>query len=178
MTGLLLGAVFLVWLAACAWAAHWIRKRLPHRWRIPITEFLIFGLLLPLPLIDEIVGGVQFARLCRLHDAIQVNKDTAKGRTAYLLDQRDMWLNNSAVPIRLQKWTFVDVTTREILVEWRELYASGGHLIHMLKISEGNVPLTFSGFCAPGGQVDPIKLFSEIGIKQVERSSILKGEKK
>jgi hypothetical protein len=175
MTGLFLIAVGLGWLGICIWLTGTIPDRLPNKWR-PAATLLIFALLLPLPLLDEIVGSRQFAELCKRNDTVQVDRGRAKGKIVYLLDQSDTWVEGVALPIRSQKWTFVDSTTREPVVEWKQLYATGGVLIRTLQISEGNVPLTFKGSCAPGGLVDTVRLFHQLGVIQVQRSTIDKGE--
>ena len=178
MTGILLLFVVGIWLTVVVWLSKIISIKVPNASLRSPVGVLIFAVLLPLPLIDEIVGGRQFAELCKRHDAVQVDRERANGKTVYFLDQPDRWIENLAIPVRLQKWTYVDVATRETVVEWHELYALGGYLIRSLKISEGNVPLTFKGSCAPGGGVDSIQLFKKLGVIQVQRSTIDKAEKK
>lgn len=178
MTGIYLLFAAAIWVVFVIWLSKIVTGKLSKAtWRIPIAV-VIFAALLPLPLIDDIVGGKQFLELCKQYDAVQVDRERARGRTVYLLDQPDRWIEGLAVPIRSQKWTFVDVATHETVIEWHELYALGGYLIRSLKISEGNVPLTFKGSCAPGGGVNSIQLLKKLGVIQVQRSTIDKAEKK
>ena len=178
MTGLLLIAAAVIWLAICVWLIRAIGKFMPKKWWSAVVKLSVIALLLLLPLIDEIVGARQFAELCKRHDAVQVDRERANGKTVYLLDQPDRWIEKLAIPVRSQKWTYVDVATRETVVEWHELYAAGGYLVRLLKISEGNVPLTFKGSCAPESGVDSIQLFKKLGVVQVQQSTIDKAEKK
>ena len=178
MTGLLLLIVAAVWLWVVIWFANKIGRLLPKKWWGLAAKLSVAALLLPLPLIDEIVGGMQFAELCKQHDVIQVDRERAKGKTVYLLDQPSTWIENLAVPVRLQKTTFVDVTTREPVLNYVMVYAEGGKLIHALKISEGDEPMTFKSTCVPNKHLDLFRLFKELNITEVQRSTIEKGEKK
>jgi hypothetical protein len=60
MTGIFLLLVIVTWVAIVIWLSQILTEKLPKAsWRIPIA-ILVFAVLLPLPLIDEIVGGRQF----------------------------------------------------------------------------------------------------------------------
>ena len=62
MGGLILLFVIGFWLAFVIWLSKIITKKLPKKWwRIPIG-ILVFTVLLPLPVLDEIVGGRQFVK--------------------------------------------------------------------------------------------------------------------
>lgn len=178
MTGLLLAVVLLMWLAACVWVAQIAGRRFPKRWWGKAVQILIAVLLMPLPLIDEIVGGVQFDELCKVHNTIQVDRASAKDRTVYLLDQTSTRIGGLAVPVRLQNWTFVDATTREAVLAYVMLYAEGGKLIHAVKFSEGDEPMTFKSSCIPNKHIEQAQLFKDLSIKQVQRSTIDEGKKK
>jgi hypothetical protein len=171
MSGLLFLGVVALWFFAAKWLAQRIGNLLPDRpWRV-VAKVFIFALLLPLPLIDEIVGGWQFKRLCEAN-VVRVNKESARGRTVYLADVQDIGVPKTWIPMVQQHWQFLDAKTNESILSYERFLAIGGVLIRTLSISEGNAPLIFKGTCEPGGVVDPLKLFKELGITQIQRSTL------
>ena len=175
MTGLLLIAVLLIWLAACVWLTQKIGNLLQNRsWRA-VVKFALFAVLLPLPLIDEIIAKPQFEALCKEKAVIVVEPSKAQGRTVYLLDLPTEIAKGVMVPVHAQRWHYVDAKTKEAVVSFSTLQAEGGRLIHALGISETNAPLTFNGYCAPPNRQ---ALFTQLEIRKVERSQIMQGERK
>jgi hypothetical protein len=169
MTGILLLFVMLVWLAVAVWLSTILTKKLPAAtWRISVAA-VIFATLLPLPLIDEIVGGRQFEKLCDENSTIQMNPATAVGRTVYLARTSDIEIKGTWVRVVLKPWRFVDATTGETVVSYNDLIAEGGRLIHLLGISEGGMPLTFKGTCVPANRPGSAETFRPLGITYIER---------
>lgn len=177
MSGLLFLGIIALWFFAAKWLAQRIGTYLPARpWRSAAT-FLIFALLLPLPLIDEIVGGWQFKRLCEAN-AVRVNKETARGRTVYLAEIQDIAVLKTWTPILQQHWRFLDAKTNEPIVSYERYLATGGIFIRSLGVSEGNAPLTFPNYCKPREVVDLLKFFKELEITLIQRSALSKGDMK
>lgn len=172
MTGLFLIPVAIVWLLLALAVTGWVARRFNGRAMKVASCVLSFPLLLAAPLIDELVGRGEFEQLCKDNSTIQVDRSTAGGRTVYLAKTSDVELNGTWVHVVLKPWRFVDARTGETVVSYKTLNAGGGWLIRHLGISEGGVPLTFKGYCDPGGVVDPHKLFSEIGITQIQRANV------
>lgn len=172
MKGLFLLSVAAVWFFFVWRLTVLLTKKMPSGVMTTIAEYLLFAVLLVLPLADEIVGGRQFAQLCKENSKIQVDRVNAAGKTVYLSDLPDIQIKGTWVPIRLQLWRFVDTRTGEPVVSYNILYATGGRLVRTLSIFEGNVPLTFKSSCEPGGRVDSLKLFKELGVTQVQRSTL------
>ena len=161
MGGLILLFVIGLWLAFVIWLSIFITKKLPIAWwRIPVG-ILVSVALLPLPALDEIVGGRQFEKLCEENSTIHVNRATAVGKTVYLAQTSDVEIKGTWVRVVLKPRRFVDATTGETVVSYNRLQAVGGRF---LKISEGHVPLTFNGTCEPGDQYTLEKLFKELNI--------------
>lgn len=172
MTGIYLLGVTAIWIFIVIFLTKIITTKLAGQtWRT-LVRVLIFVVLLPLPLADEIIGGKQFEQLCKENSNIQVDRMKAAGKTVYLADLSDVQIKGTWVPIRLQPWRFVDVTTNEPVVSYNILHATGGRLIRALRISEGDVPLTFKDYCEPGGRVYPLQLFKELEVTQVQRSAL------
>lgn len=83
MIGLYFFFLFGVWTVLIAGFSVLVTKMLPKStWR-SLIGIVVFALLLPLVLIDEMVGKRQFEQLCQENSAIYVAPD-AKGRTVYL----------------------------------------------------------------------------------------------
>lgn len=167
MTGIYLLCVAAIWLAAVIWLSKIITQKLPMTtWRIPVA-MLIFAALLPLPLIDEIVGGRQFERLCKDNSTIQVDRSTAVGTTVYFVPQTDVEIKGTWVRVVLQPRQFVDATTGTLVFSYSTLLAEGGRFIRMLGISEGGMPLTFNGSCRP--KESPKDLLKSLDITALDR---------
>jgi hypothetical protein len=168
MIGLLAISVAIVWLAIALFLAVLMPKRFFNKTWWPLITIMLLVVLIPLPLIDEIIGGVQFKRLCEEHSAIRMNPASAAGRTVYLADLPDVEIKGTWVPVVLTPWQFVDATTREPVVSYDTLHAAGGWLIHAFPLYEGEVPLTFSGFCAPANRPASADAFKRLGINYIE----------
>jgi len=167
MSGLLFFAVVALWLYALKWIVQLIGDRLPaRRWR-PVAKLGIFVLLLPLPLIDEIVGGWQFAQLCKQHNTIQVDREKVRGSTIYYVPTDSIDIKNLWLPVRHQSWKHVYQTTGLMAMRYDTFHATGGRLIRTLRISEGNVPLLFRDSCFP--QEDPVALMKSLNVKTLDR---------
>lgn len=178
MTGILLLFVIVIWLAIVIWLSKIITKKLPTTWwRIPVG-LVIFAVLLPLPLIDEIVGGRQFERLCKENSTIQVDRATAVGKTVYLAQTPDLEIKGTWVRVVIQPRRFVDATTGETVISFNDLIAVGGRFIRTLGISEGSMPLTFKGWCQPGDQYALEKLVKELNITLIRRPEKDNGDSK
>lgn len=178
MTGLLLIFVAVIWLVIALFLIAFIASKIPGRALSLVISIPLFIVLLPMPLMDEIIGGRQFEQLCKENSTIQVDELKAAGKKVYLAELPSIQINDKWVPISLQPWRFLDVTTSETVVSYNTLKATGGIFIRTLGISEGRVPLTFKSFCEPGGVVDPLKLLKELKVTQIQRSTLNLKEKK
>jgi hypothetical protein len=169
MTGLLLLGMAVVWLAVAAFIAVLVFRNLPKRpWRIPFA-LALFLLLIPLPLIDELVGERQFEQLCKVNSAIQIDRTKAARKTIYLADTPDSEVKGTWVRVVMQPRRFVDAATGEPVVSYYRLTAAGGLFVHAFRLSEGRVPLSFKGWCEPGDQHTLKNLFKELEITLIRR---------
>lgn len=169
MSGLLLLAVAVLWLVVATSIAIAVFKRLPERtWRFPVVAILFLALV-PLPLIDEILGKKQFEQLCRENATIQVDRSTAAGRTVYLAEVPFLEATGTWIRVVVRPWRYVDAKTGETVVSYNTVQASGGRFVHALPLSEGRVPLLFRGSCVPADRPASAQDFSELGINYIER---------
>lgn len=151
MTGIFLIVVCLVWLAlvlklAIAIAGHF--KRSVAKLCVGV---LVFVGLLPLPLVDEIVGQGQFDSLCRTGAALSLDEQRIKGRKIKLaFEPANAPVPNIAVSATYTRVIFRDAASGEELGSYSEYVAKGGWLIRALGISESNSPLWISpSYCSP-----------------------------
>ena len=178
MTFFLLLFLAALWIAAAYRIARIATRILPASgWRA-LVGVLLFLVLLPLPLADEIVGKVQFERLCEEDATIHVDRAKAAGRTVYLADLPSTEASGTWLSIVVLPWRFLDAKTNEVVVSYNILRAGGGLFIRTLGITEGGGPLTFRGYCQPKNLVSPDKLLDELKVKRIPRSKFGTGEAK
>lgn len=145
MTGLFLIVVVFAWLVAVVFLTSWLMKRVsimqkPVRMAVAL---LIFVLLLPLPVADEIIGGYQFRELCRQGAVLRIDAEKAKGRTVkVVIEPSNEILPRTAITIYHSHLSFQDFKTGEEIASYDTYVAKGGWFIRMLGISGGNAPIT------------------------------------
>lgn len=145
MSGLFLLLVVFAWLAAVVLLTHWIMKRVSFKPKVvrAVMALLIFILLLPLPVVDEIIGGYQYRTLCREKAVLRIDAEKAKGRTVrVVIDPSNEILQGTAIMIYHSHLSFRDVNTSEEIASYNRYVAKGGWFIRMLGISGNNAPLT------------------------------------
>jgi hypothetical protein len=175
MTGILLIGVLALWAVMANWLVRQVGGVLPKaHWR-KVGQVGLFAALLPLPLIDEIVGGWQFAQLCKQHDAIQLDWERIKGATVYFVPTKSVELKDMWVPVRHQAWPHIDKNSGAVVMQYDSFHATGGWLIRALRISEGNVPLLFPGTCFP--KENPVELMKSLNVTTLDRPTRNSGEK-
>ena len=166
MGGLIFLFLFLLWLTVCiyvAWQApYWFAMR-KLRWLVSV---LVFALLLPLPLIDEIVGGWQFKKLCDVHNVIKIDKEKIRGSTIYYEPEPNVDLKNAWVSIRLQQWSH-SYANGVMAMQYASLHANGGWLVRKLSMSESSAPLLFGASCYP--TENPVTLKKSLNVTTLDR---------
>lgn len=164
------------WAALSAALSFAVTKRLktaPVRRLLALTLWVV---LLPLPVIDELIGAMQFARLCGDYQQVHVAVTATTGRTVFLEASPTSSVEGTLIPVLIQPWRFVDANTRELVVSFNTLSAGAGRLAQISRISESGTPLTFHGTCLPSNAPMSEKAFSRLGIALYE-SPIFKARK-
>jgi hypothetical protein len=137
----------------------------------PIRKLLFAGLLLfvllPLPLLDEIVGSRQFAELCKEHSKVYFDQKMAIGRTVYLQDMSKAPvenIENTWLRLTLKRWVFLDAVSDEVVIYYDVINAEK----RWFSLSESRYPIFFPSYCAGGGDYQTIDRFlEELDIKTV-----------
>jgi len=169
MSGFYLLFVAVVWLALTVVTAYAITSWIKDAILRAVAMLALIGLLLPLPLVDELVGERQFEQLCKDNSTIQVDRATAVGRTVYLEKTTDVEIKDAWIRIVMKQWRFVDAKSGELVVSYNTLQAAGGRVSQALGLSEGRAPLTFvKHYCAPKDEPGSVSTFEALGIKYIE----------
>lgn len=172
MTGLYVLLIATAWIALAAAIAYGLTSRVGAMPLRLLGAFVLFAMLLPLPLVDEIVGKGQFERLCKANTTIQVERASATGKTVYLAKIQSVAIKDAWVPVVMKLWRYVDASTGETVVSYNTLDAGGGRLVQMFGFSEGRTPLIFSSsFCGPKDRPAGFQGFEALGIKYIEPPS-------
>jgi len=73
---------------------------------------ILFFIIIPLPVIDELIARHQFLEICEKNSKVQIAVDT-KGSTVYLIDTPAETIKGAVMNIRMQPWVFKDVKSQE-----------------------------------------------------------------
>lgn len=178
MIGLLaLAFVFVctpLWIGLLVWLIKLLVRPIKNpEWREPIGV-LLFVLLFPLPIIDEIIGKYQFERICQENSMIRIDREKAKGRIVYLDMPPLQKIKWSMVPIQLHLRRYFDVETGDLVASYAMPSAFGGALVRVIGFPEGRGGVIFNGYC--GLKENPRELFKQLGITVIDRpTDVTKG---
>jgi hypothetical protein len=149
MSTLLLPGALAAWLVVCWWLARYICRQLVEGRFRPELQVIIFCALAPLALFDEMLGRAQFDEACRDKAVLTIHGAQAQGRSAYLSVLPPEPLTGLMLPVREQRWVYIDAETREPLLSFSVLRSQGGKLVRIFGWPPDAPPLTFEGYCAP-----------------------------
>ena len=156
MAGIFLIFLALLWGGIAFFVAWLIFKNSSRKWLGEVIGVIVFCILLPLPLADELVAKHQFEQLCKENSTIQIDRATAVGKIIYFIPSSPIEVEGRWVPITLLPHRFVDAKTGELVLSYTTLVASGGILSKALGISENRSPLLFDGSCGPTEKIKDI----------------------
>jgi hypothetical protein len=166
MTGLISLAIVGLWVWLAFKLSRFISGRVAQgRWAKPLTA-LLFLVLLPMPVIDEIIGGFQFRALCDKNAKLVFNVDPAslKGKTVHAFaDPLDKQVGGTLVRITYTRSIYRDTEGGKELMSFTAYRAKGGWLIRALSFDDNMMPLTFKSSCNPLTSVS-------IGFKSVQHA--------
>jgi hypothetical protein len=158
---LVLAPALLPWVLLSLWAAHCISRwsadasapEAPFGGRSLACQALVLVVLLPLPLIDELLAKQQFDALCRGEGTLQAQVRAqmqavlAAGNPVRLQALAPEQMSGTLVPVLRHPQLYIDASTQQALASFNTLEAQAGKLARLM----GRVthPLTFSGRCGP-----------------------------
>src|SRR5438128_63908 len=134
MSGLLLLGVIALWVAAVRWLARKLATFLPDK---PWRRFVQGGLavlLIPLPLVDEIVAASKFQSLCKEKSAVIVDVPNPRGRTVWFDAGERTQMTLGGIRIVEARSNYIDPKSHELIYHYFRLEADGGWLVRRLRI--------------------------------------------
>ncbi|WP_048441571.1 hypothetical protein [Caenimonas sp. SL110] len=149
MTGLFLLLLATLWFAITIAAAVALTSRLKHRPSRVALAMAVFGLLLPLPLLDELTAKPFFDTLCEEQAVLVLDSPKT--------DRQRVWFDsgvrtNTSIGLLdsvVYRKQYVEIETGRLVYHYATVTATGGWLVRLLQLSESNSPLTFGSTCAP-----------------------------
>lgn len=128
MGGLIFLLVVGLWLALCLYLAHhipgWLRiKR--FGW---ILSMLLFPLLVVSPVVDEVIGKQQFAKLCETHMYYE-SQDMFKAKRIRVDSPPYRRLSGYWIPIEGRTIKYIDDETNQVILSYDDFHTDGGRLL-------------------------------------------------
>lgn len=152
MSGLFMLALLILWLIFAIIIGRWIGRRFKQPATRTVGTLITFVVLVPLPVVDELIGMWQFDALCKKGAVFQVDSERIKGKSIRLVvDPSWAKVPNTAIPISYSRYSYRDVSRNEELASYIHYDAQGGWLVHALGLFEGgSVPLVMGKpWCGP-----------------------------
>jgi hypothetical protein len=161
MTGIILIVVVLVWVIAAIAMGIMFTSKFKPVWFRGLAALLLIAILIPLPVVDEIIGERQFKALCDKYAVQIIDEKNAQNRKVLSVGLgKDWYATNTILKIRIQPWIYQDVETGKALVSYHTVEPEGGWLIRSLGISETKSPLLIPRVCYPPDERVFIKKFN------------------
>ncbi len=143
------GLILLFALTICFWLGgmlvRWVGQLVPNpKWQGTVKVAL--GLtLMASPFVDEVIGMYQFNALCKANGIESVDISKAKGKRVLWIDSDRKSISGSILPIKIQKYTFIDENTKDVLIQFNGYFARGGWVMRYLLNFSGTEPMLFDG---------------------------------
>ncbi len=169
MLGILFFALIGIWIAIDLFITGQLADRFFSRGRNSIAAIILFLFVLPLPIVDEIIGKIQFDSLCQKSAEIHFDPKSAAGRTVYFQQNDEQLVTNTWLPIKKQPWRFIDANNSEIVVSYNTFSAGGGFLARHIVLTQSMVPFTFKGYCSPAEVSNLQKRFEQLQMHEIRR---------
>ncbi|BBB61630.1 hypothetical protein UNDKW_3357 [Undibacterium sp. KW1] len=188
MSGLFFLGIAAIWLILAAGISIFITEKIQLKSFEGLFALVLFLLIFPLPIADEIVGRREFDRLCaEKASSINWNREKLRGGTVYFVDveptknvkgrvTNDEIIAELWIPIWQRTSRFVDIKN-EVVVDYKELYTGGGWVARWINFNSANTPLTFKGFCQPDESSKSSFELLQITVKDKSKEPSFKGMK-
>jgi hypothetical protein len=173
MTGLLLLGVIGIWMVIVILLAIRLGKFFKKAWLRYLVSALTIAVLLPLPIMDELITAPQFEKLCAENAKLKFDPERVRGKTIYFVgEDPPPPLSVGFLHGYYQRWRYLDAATKEELILSNSYHIKGGIFIRTLGISETNAPLTMRSYCAPKEEASQKKFLDRYDLKLVEEKDI------
>ena len=147
--GLYYLALMLIWFGVLWWVVKGLAWRVDHRYK-SLISLIVIVVVYPLPLVDEIVGAIQFSILCE-HQVIYKAPDMEKRRGSRLIfvSHEKKRIDGKALHMTSEIWEYVSERDKAVLFSYAVINAYPGILARKFTLNEGGSPLIFTGVCYP-----------------------------
>lgn len=175
MTGLLLIGVVATWFVASLLIARYISSRFrAHTLGMALGTFVFMALLI-MPIADELIGSVQFKRLCDVGTALDFDEEKLRGATLTMRKETsplgktydgppERRVSGVAIPVYETRFDFFAPGNVDPSLSYKTYTARGGWLIRLLGTSNSDAPLLLDpSFCAPPENLP--KLLARLHVK-------------
>ncbi len=172
MTGLLLLSIIGVWIAIVVFAMRRLARLFNAGWSRNVVVTFASVLMFLLPVADELLSRPAFDKLCEEHAKLKFDPQKIRGKTIFLADDPQPQIDVGFLNGYFIQGRYLDVTTKEVLVEARSYYIKGGFFIRMLGISEKDHPLTMRAYCASTEEPWQKSFLERYDVKRIQRKEI------
>ena len=150
MIGLWVLGLMGLWIWIAFRIARWIGRRMAHGvWQSALT-FVLFTLLLPLPVLDELLARPKIEALCAQNAVLRIDEERIRGRLVkYSAEPSNENLAGVGLRTSYTRSVLRDAQTGEALGTegWYRFY--GGLFIRTIGTAEMNNPMFARTSCAP-----------------------------
>jgi hypothetical protein len=162
MGGLILITIIIGWFYLVKTISYAVVSNMNDGFKKTAVLSVMFIILLSAPVIDEIIGGFQFRALCQQGTKLVYEEKKVRGKTLIWSGTPKELVEGTIIPIYEADRFLAEQTTNEILIEFKEYYASGGWLSRAIGVNTKR-PYTFNGVCGAKKAVSMLR--DELNIK-------------
>ncbi len=170
MAGIVVMSVVSLWIVM----AYFLSKRATHRLvkgkGRQVSVFIgLFLALLIMPILDDIIIGIEFRQLCKHYSEINMDKDSVNGKSVYLDISNGIEKNGLLMRAIIKEFEYIDIESGEVIVSYSGLTTKSSFLT---KLYPGGIaPLTYKRMCTPKGAERDAILLKKHGITYVEKKT-------
>jgi len=167
MSGIILLFILAIWFYSVKKISWFCISKIQSGTKKAVIHKVLFVLIFIAPVADDIIGGFQFRALCKQGAKLIYDVEKVRGKTVLWSGMPRTKIKNTIIPIEESIVDWVDVNTGEILIKYKEYYATGGWLSRFIAFNSVTRPYTFHGVC--GVKDELIQLQNELNIERKYR---------
>lgn len=150
MDGLIALGLLLLWAVLVEKLAVKVASKFKDKITRRVVGVLVFVLVLPLPVADELYARHQIDALCREGGVLKMDEQKIKGRSVKVsFEPSNADVPGIAIPVRYSKTVLRDVETDEVLGSDTSFITGPGILIRTIGTAEMRSPMFGSEGCWP-----------------------------
>lgn len=148
MIGLMALFFVVLWVIFSGFVSFLITKKISSDGYKTVVMLILFSILFVAPIVDDILGGVQFRLLCSNDSVAYVNVEKSRNKELFEYSNEAV-MSGYILPTKQHEFFFKDKATNEVVVSWRRYESSGGWLSRAINFNSSDAPFTFTGSCRP-----------------------------